>query len=101
MKPAVISPAGDDGETVAGYRYLIMPMRVGPDPGRSGRVTFPPGGVMQLGLVGLGRMGGNMAARLRRRGHEVVGYSTATRQISDVTSLAELVGSWPRRGPSG
>jgi DNA polymerase-3 subunit beta len=29
MKPAVISPAGEDGEAVAGYRYLIMPMRVG------------------------------------------------------------------------
>jgi DNA polymerase-3 subunit beta len=29
MKPAVISPAADDGEPVPGYRYLIMPMRVG------------------------------------------------------------------------
>jgi DNA polymerase-3 subunit beta len=28
MKPAVISPAGEDGAGVAGYRYLIMPMRV-------------------------------------------------------------------------
>ena len=29
---------------------------------------------MQLGLVGLGRMGGNMRERLRAAGHEVVGY---------------------------
>jgi DNA polymerase-3 subunit beta len=29
MKPAVISPAGDDGEPVPGYRYVMMPMRVG------------------------------------------------------------------------
>ncbi len=29
MKPAVISPAGEDGEPIPGYRYLIMPMRVG------------------------------------------------------------------------
>ena len=29
MKPAVISPAGGDGEPIPGYRYLIMPMRVG------------------------------------------------------------------------
>jgi DNA polymerase-3 subunit beta len=29
MKPAVITPAGEDGESVPGYRYLIMPMRVG------------------------------------------------------------------------
>jgi DNA polymerase III subunit beta len=28
FKPAVITPAGDDGETVPGYRYLIMPIRV-------------------------------------------------------------------------
>ena len=29
MKPAVIQPAGEDGEVVPGYRYLIMPIRVG------------------------------------------------------------------------
>jgi DNA polymerase-3 subunit beta len=29
MKPAVITPCTDDGQAVAGYRYLIMPMRVG------------------------------------------------------------------------
>ncbi|MEH1164898.1 DNA polymerase III subunit beta [Micromonospora sp. CPCC 205539] len=28
FKPAVISPAGPDGEVVPGYRYLIMPIRV-------------------------------------------------------------------------
>ena len=28
-KPAVLMPAGDDGEVVPGYRYLIMPIRVG------------------------------------------------------------------------
>jgi DNA polymerase-3 subunit beta len=28
MKPAVVRPAGDDGEPIPGYRYLIMPMRV-------------------------------------------------------------------------
>jgi len=30
---------------------------------------------MQLGIVGLGRMGGNMARRLMRGGHEIVGYA--------------------------
>ncbi len=29
MKPAVISPAAENGEPIPGYRYLIMPMRVG------------------------------------------------------------------------
>lgn len=27
-KPAVIQPVGEDGEIIAGYRYLIMPIRV-------------------------------------------------------------------------
>ncbi|RKN46343.1 phosphogluconate dehydrogenase (NAD(+)-dependent, decarboxylating) [Micromonospora endolithica] len=44
---------------------------------------------MQLGLVGLGRMGGNMRERLRAAGHEVVGFDHNP-QISDVASLAEL-----------
>ncbi|MER5457328.1 phosphogluconate dehydrogenase (NAD(+)-dependent, decarboxylating) [Micromonospora sp. NPDC002389] len=44
---------------------------------------------MQLGLVGLGRMGGNMRERLRAAGHEVVGLDHNL-ELSDVTSLAEL-----------
>ena len=34
---------------------------------------------MQLGLVGLGRMGGNMRERLRAAGHEVVGFDQQPR----------------------
>ncbi|MEW2429924.1 phosphogluconate dehydrogenase (NAD(+)-dependent, decarboxylating) [Micromonospora vinacea] len=44
---------------------------------------------MQLGLVGLGRMGGNMRERLRSAGHEVVGFDHNP-QISDVTTIAGL-----------
>ncbi len=44
---------------------------------------------MQLGLVGLGRMGGNMRERLRAAGHEVVGFDHNA-EVSDVASLAEL-----------
>ncbi len=46
---------------------------------------------MQIGMIGLGRMGGNMAERLRRAGHEVVGYDHDP-GLSDVASLDELVG---------
>jgi len=46
---------------------------------------------MQLGLVGLGRMGGNMRERLRHAGHEVVGYDR-NRGISDSDSLEDMVG---------
>jgi len=44
---------------------------------------------VQLGLVGLGRMGANMRDRLRAAGHEVVGYDPRP-QVSDVESLGEL-----------
>jgi 6-phosphogluconate dehydrogenase len=44
---------------------------------------------MKLGMVGLGRMGGNMAERLRRDGHEVETYArTAPERTAD--SLVEL-----------
>ncbi|MEV6194084.1 phosphogluconate dehydrogenase (NAD(+)-dependent, decarboxylating) [Streptomyces sp. NPDC051920] len=47
---------------------------------------------MQLGLIGLGKMGGNMRERIRRAGHTVVGYDRNP-DLADVHSLAELVGS--------
>ena len=43
-------------------------------------------------MVGLGRMGGNMAERLRAHGHEVVGYD-AFSPATEVASLDELVGA--------
>ncbi|WP_059014531.1 phosphogluconate dehydrogenase (NAD(+)-dependent, decarboxylating) [Mycobacterium sp. M26] len=44
---------------------------------------------MQLGLVGLGKMGFNMRQRLRDGGHEVIGYDPRP-EVSDVPSLAAL-----------
>src|SRR5262245_30348503 len=49
---------------------------------------------MQIGLVGLGRMGGNMRERLRRGGHEVIGYDRDP-GVSDVGSPSELVAALP------
>jgi len=45
---------------------------------------------MQLGLVGLGKMGFNMRERLRAAGHEVVGFDR-NQDVSDSASLAEMV----------
>jgi len=45
---------------------------------------------MQLGLVGLGRMGGNMRERIREAGHEVVGFDRNP-DISDAVSLEDMV----------
>ena len=49
---------------------------------------------MKLGMIGLGRMGANMAERLTRRGHDVVGfdaYSEAT-QVPSLDALVEAIG---------
>ncbi|MFF9359998.1 phosphogluconate dehydrogenase (NAD(+)-dependent, decarboxylating) [Streptomyces griseoluteus] len=45
---------------------------------------------MQLGLIGLGKMGGNMRERIRRAGHQVIGYDRNP-DLTDVKDLAELV----------
>ncbi|MFJ5154860.1 phosphogluconate dehydrogenase (NAD(+)-dependent, decarboxylating) [Streptomyces sp. NPDC088353] len=45
---------------------------------------------MQLGLVGLGKMGGNMRERLRNAGLTVVGYDRDP-DLSDVGNLVDLV----------
>jgi 6-phosphogluconate dehydrogenase len=55
---------------------------------------------MQLGMIGLGKMGANMSERLVRGGHEVVGYDLNPESIERVvaigargaTSLEDLVG---------
>lgn len=44
---------------------------------------------MRIGMVGLGKMGGGMAERLRRGGHDPVGYDHDP-EVRDVASLAEL-----------
>lgn len=49
---------------------------------------------MHLGLVGLGKMGGNMRTRLRNAGHTVVGYDRDP-ELSDVESLEALVDALP------
>lgn len=45
---------------------------------------------MQLGLIGLGKMGGNMRERLRRAGHDVVGFDRSP-EVSDVRTMAAMV----------
>jgi 6-phosphogluconate dehydrogenase len=45
---------------------------------------------VKIGMVGLGKMGGNMATRIGAAGHEVVGYDPHS-DASQVGSLGELV----------
>jgi 6-phosphogluconate dehydrogenase len=49
---------------------------------------------MQLGLVGLGKMGFNMRERLRKGGHEVIGYDPRP-EVTDVPDLAALAAALP------
>jgi 6-phosphogluconate dehydrogenase len=49
---------------------------------------------MQLGLVGLGKMGFNMRERLREDGHEVVGYDPRP-EVTDVPTLRALAEALP------
>jgi 6-phosphogluconate dehydrogenase len=49
---------------------------------------------MDIGIIGLGRMGGNMRERIRRAGHTVVGYDHNA-EISDASDLKDLVGKLP------
>jgi 6-phosphogluconate dehydrogenase len=44
---------------------------------------------MQLGLIGLGKMGFNMRERLREGGHEVIGYDPRP-EVTDVPTIAAL-----------
>jgi 6-phosphogluconate dehydrogenase len=45
---------------------------------------------MQIGLIGLGKMGANMAERLRQAGHDVVGFDRNPDTPRSVASLQEL-----------
>jgi 6-phosphogluconate dehydrogenase len=49
---------------------------------------------MKIGLVGLGRMGNNMRARLKKGGIDVVGYDTNP-AVSDVKDYAALAAALP------
>lgn len=49
---------------------------------------------MKIGLVGLGKMGNNMRARLKKSGIDVVGYDTNP-AVSDVADYAALAAALP------
>jgi len=45
---------------------------------------------MQLGLIGLGKMGGNMAERLRLGGHQVVGFDFNADAVAKLTASGNI-----------
>ena len=45
---------------------------------------------MQLGLIGLGKMGGNMAERIRLGGHQVVGFDYSPEAVARLTATGNV-----------
>ncbi len=45
---------------------------------------------MEIGLIGLGKMGGNMAERLRRGGHKVVGFDFNKEATAKLTAAGSV-----------
>ena len=45
---------------------------------------------MQLGMIGLGRMGGNMAERLRLGGHQVIGFDFNAEAVAKLTATGNV-----------
>jgi 6-phosphogluconate dehydrogenase len=45
---------------------------------------------MQLGLIGLGKMGGNMAERLRLAGHQVVGFDFNAKAVAQLAASGNV-----------
>jgi len=52
---------------------------------------------MQLGMIGLGRMGANMAERLLRGGHQVVGYDPNPQALARVAKQGAATADSPQK----
>jgi 6-phosphogluconate dehydrogenase (decarboxylating) len=46
---------------------------------------------MQMGMVGLGRMGANLARRRRRAGHECVGFAPAPEAVAALAAAGGVL----------
>ena len=55
---------------------------------------------MQVGMIGLGRMGANMVERLRRGEHDVIGYDAIQRFRKSIRS-PRLWSGWNLHGRPG
>ena len=49
---------------------------------------------MELGIIGLGKMGGNMAERLRLGGHKVVGFDFSAEAVKRLTAAGSTGVPW-------
>ena len=52
---------------------------------------------MKIGLIGLGRMGGNIARRLMKAGHQVVAYDRSAEAVQALAKHADFTIANPNR----
>src|SRR5438552_3897754 len=82
----------DDGPTPLSFssnsNSLTRSCRVSPAPGVAAQ-AFPSARKldMKLGMVGLGRMGRNMALRMKRAGHDLAGTDRSAETLAEVEKL--------------
>jgi len=74
--------------TPAQKRRLLKVQRVKGTDSHSGAIN--KGGIMEIGMVGLGRMGGNMAQRLLKGGHKVVAYDPKQETVEAIVKEGAL-----------
>src|SRR5271155_3228109 len=55
--------------------------------------SYLKGAIMQLGMVGLGRMGANMVRRLVAHGHECVVFDMSPKVVEDMAKEKGIAGS--------
>src|ERR1700761_569926 len=95
--PSSDDPTGTDWGRRSGKRAsLVLRFRAGPAmarPTRSshptrirGDNTMPTDRPMQLGMIGLGRMGANLVRRLMRDGHRGVAYDRSADAVKQLAS---------------
>ncbi|WP_159928059.1 phosphogluconate dehydrogenase (NAD(+)-dependent, decarboxylating) [Rhodococcus sp. WAY2] len=89
-KPKAISTKSQIRDTPRGPRVVCSSISAE----RACSIDFERLHAMQIGLIGLGKMGLNMRERLRRSGIEVIGYDPYV-DTSDVSSIDALVETLP------
>ena len=47
---------------------------------------------MDCGIIGLGRIGGNLSLQAIKKGHNVVGYSKSDEELNSINTIKEYYG---------
>src|ERR1700712_5343888 len=73
-------------------RELLACGNMAPDQVRGDEMSRRMETHMKIGIIGLGRMGGNIARRLMRAGHETVVYDRAPETVKELAAGGAIGG---------